>query len=100
MQPFQLLVSFVLHSSASDELRLLCQSSPGKDVFFLQFSPLVPVVIVIRYIIPKGIAGPLFIVKLHIALDHVDEFFPAFTLIKFEIDVLFGQLPASSGFIW
>ena len=100
MQPFQLLVSFVLHSSASDELRLLCQSSPGKDVFFLKFSPLVAAVIVIRCIIPKGIAGPLSVVKLHIALDHVDEFFPAFTLIKFEIDVLFGQLPASSGFIW
>ena len=48
----------------------------------------------------QGIAGPLSVVKLHIALDHVDEFFPAFTLIKFEIDVLFGQLPASSGFIW
>ena len=75
MQPFQLLVSFVLHSSASDELRLLCQSSPGKDVFFLQFSPLVAAVIVIRCIIPKGIAGPLSVVKLHIALDHVDEFF-------------------------
>ena len=67
---------------------------------FLQFSPLVAAVIVIRCIIPKGIAGPLSVVKLHIALDHVDEFFPAFTLIKFEIDVLFGQLPASSGFIW
>ena len=100
MQTFQLLVFFVLPSSSFDELRFLCQISLGKGVFSLQFSPLVPVVIVIRYIIPKGIAGPLSVVKLHIALDHVDEFFPAFTLIKFEIDVLFGQLPASSGFIW
>ena len=100
MQPFQLLVSFVLHSSASDELRLLCQSSPGKDVFFLQFSPLVAAVKYIRGIIPQGLAGPPFFLKIHKTAAQVREFFPAFTLIKFEIDVLFGQLPASSGFIW
>ena len=99
MQTFQLLVFFVPPSSAFDELRFLCQISLGKGVFSLQFSPLVPVVIVIRYIIPKGIAGPLSVVKLHIALDHVDEFFPAFTLIEFEVDEQFLFNPPVQGFV-
>ena len=99
MQTFQLLVFFVLPSSSFDELRFLCQISLGKGVFSLQFSPLVPVVIVIRYIIPKGIAGPLFIVELHIVLNRVDEFFPASARIEFEVDEQFLFNPPVQGFI-
>ena len=89
MQTFQLLVFFVLPSSSFDELRILCQISLGKGVFSLQFSPLVPVVIVIRYIIPKGIAGPLFIVELHIVLNRVDEVYQASARIELEDEELF-----------
>lgn len=56
-------------------------------------------VIVIRYIIPKGVAGPLFVVELHIALNRVDEFFPASARIEFEVDEQFLFNPPVQGFV-
>ena len=99
MQTFQLFVFFVLPSSTFDELRFFCQNSLGKGVFSLQFSPLVPVVIVVRYFIPKGVAGPLFVVEPHIALDRVDKFFPTSARIEFEVDEQFLFNPPVQGFV-